>query len=82
MEIKIDITPEEILALGTDVSGERQGGRLQSEDFIRRLITTCQMQAISKSEELDRMFQVFDAWSEPDEIESDKELFPDADDRG
>ena len=82
MEIKIDITPEEILALGTDVSVERQDGRLQSEDFIRRLISTSQVQAIRKSEELDRMFQVFDAWAEPDEIESDKELFPDADDRG
>jgi hypothetical protein len=82
MTVNIDITPEDLLALGTDVSEAGPGRRLRSEDFLRRLILVCQGESRRKAEELQLFTQIFDEWTEPDEIESDKELFPDSEDRG
>lgn len=80
MTVEIEITPEDLLALGTDVSEAGPGRRLRSEDFLRRLIVNCQGEARKKEEELQLFSQIFDGWTEPDEIERDSELFPDVED--
>lgn len=79
MVVKIDITPEDLLNLGTDVSEVGPGRRLRSEDFLRRVIVTCQNEVMVKGEEIQLFSQILDEWAEPDDIEDDKELFPDSD---
>ena len=82
MIVEINITPEDLLNLGTDVSETGPGRRLRSEDFLRRLILSCQSQVRIKDEELRVFNEIFDEWSEPDDIRNDEELFPDSEDRG
>lgn len=80
MTVTVEVSPDELIALGTDVSS----GNLRSEDFIRRLILACQSKSVKLSEELQLFNQIFDEWSEPDDIESNADLFfnPSSDEQG